>query len=523
MEPREILVAEDTELWRTALEAALVEAGYRVRSCADGMDALRALLDRPPDVLIADFLLPAIDGGRLCSLVKARGELKQVATVILTGTVVPGIAREALADADAVIGKGRLAETLARCVEVTGDLLEPDRRDAYKQIFVEPSPLTPREVTDKILGLNEYQDTLHAGLADTLFEVDEDRKILRVNPSAVRLVERPEHELVGLEVDEVLGIEPGGALARTLEAALAGRGPPAPGPVEHGLGERRLESLVSGISRPSRRPTAIMLTRDVTERRRTEAALREAEQHLQHASKMEAIGRLAGGVAHDFNNLLTAIKGYVGLLLTDPDASEPMRADLLQVRKAADRAVELTGQLLTFARREELKPEVVDLNALVQDMEGTLRQTLGQDVELVTALSEGLGRVEIDPVQLERVILNLAANARDAMPGGGRLVVATSNVTQKKQAGSRHSWLVEPGDYVSLTIADTGSGIDEEHLTHIFEPFFTTKEAGRGTGIGLSIAYSVVKQLGGEIQVHSTPGQGTVFNIYLPRRAPAGP
>jgi len=265
-----------------------------------------------------------------------------------------------------------------------------------------------------------------------------------------------------------------------------------------------------------------VLTRDVTERRRTEAALREAEQHLQHASKMEAIGRLAGGVAHDFNNLLTAIKGYVGLLLDDPDASEPMRADLLQVRKAADRAVELTGQLLTFARREELKPEVVDLNALVQDMEGTLRQTLGQDVELVIALSEGLGRVEIDPVQLERVILNLAANARDAMPGGGRLVVATSNVTQK-QAGSRRSWRVEPGDFVSLTIADTGSGIDEEHLTHIFEPFFTTKEAGRGTGIGLSIAYSVVKQLGGEIQVHTTPGQGTVFNIYLPRRAPAGP
>jgi signal transduction histidine kinase len=252
------------------------------------------------------------------------------------------------------------------------------------------------------------------------------------------------------------------------------------------------------------------------ERARAEEALRRTEAQLQQSQKMEAVGRLAGGVAHDFNNMLTVIRGYSELVLSRLGAGEPLRKELEEVKKAADRASGLTSQLLAFSRRQFIAAKTLDLNAIIHNMEGMLRRLLGEDiVELCTVLDPQTGQIKADPGQIEQVIMNLAVNARDAMPSGGRVTIETGNINFG-QEGYRAPLGLEPGRYVALIIRDTGLGMDEETQSHIFEPFFTTKEKGKGTGLGLSTVYGIVKQSGGYIEVESKPGRGAVFKIYFP-------
>jgi len=259
------------------------------------------------------------------------------------------------------------------------------------------------------------------------------------------------------------------------------------------------------------------------ERARTEGVLRETEAQLRQAQKMEAVGRLAGGVAHDFNNLLTVIRGYSELLLGRLGPTDAMRKDMEEIKKAADRASGLTRQLLAFSRRQFIAAKVVDLNALVANMDGMLRRLIGEDiVELCAELDASTGAIKADPGQVEQVIMNLVVNARDAMPTGGRLTIETRNVTIGK--GLRLDAVgVPPGSYVLLAVRDNGHGMDAEIRSHLFEPFFTTKEKGKGTGLGLSTVYGIVKQSGGNITVESAPGRGTTFRIYFPRVEPEVP
>jgi nitrogen-specific signal transduction histidine kinase/CheY-like chemotaxis protein len=253
------------------------------------------------------------------------------------------------------------------------------------------------------------------------------------------------------------------------------------------------------------------------ERARTEGVLRETEAQLRQAQKMEAVGRLAGGMAHDFNNILTVIRGYSELVLGRPGLTDAMRKDMEEVKKAADRATGLTRQLLAFSRRQFIAAKVLDLNALVANMDGMLRRLIGEDIiELSAELDASAGAIKADPGQVEQVIMNLVVNARDAMPKGGRLTIETRNVTIGKEA-SLDAVGVAPGSYVLLAVRDTGHGMDAETRSHLFEPFFTTKEKGKGTGLGLSTVYGIVKQSGGSIIVESAPGRGTTFRIYFPR------
>ena len=259
----------------------------------------------------------------------------------------------------------------------------------------------------------------------------------------------------------------------------------------------------------------MVLAADLTERKKLESQLRQAQ-------KMEAVGQLAGGVAHDFNNLLTAIIGYTSLLLKAVPSGDQKHEDLLEIDRAAARATELTQQLLAFSRRQMLQPTLLDLNAVLSDTMRMVGRLLGEQIELAILPDAGLGVVRADRGQIEQVIINLAVNARDAMPGGGKLTLETRNVRLDRNYASQHPGATE-GDFIMLAVTDTGIGMSPATQARIFEPFFTTKERGKGTGLGLSTVYGIIKQSGGTIYVYSEPERGTTFKIFLPRVMAPGP
>lgn len=273
---------------------------------------------------------------------------------------------------------------------------------------------------------------------------------------------------------------------------------------------RTLESSASTILKAGQIEKLVIVNRDITERKHLEEQFRQSQ-------KMEAVGRLSGGVAHDFNNLLGVIIGYGEVVQEGTATSSPLRSCVEEMLKAGQRAASLTRQLLAFSRQQMLEPRVLDLNAVVNDMEKMLKRLISEDIQLRTDLDGSLARIKADQGQIEQVMMNLVVNARDAMPSGGRLDIKTNNFYMDESFVRRYPYPVQIGDYVLLTVSDTGIGMDAATRTRVFEPFFTTKEKGKGTGLGLSTVYGVVKQSGGYIEVASEPGAGAEFKIYLPK------
>jgi PAS domain S-box-containing protein len=286
---------------------------------------------------------------------------------------------------------------------------------------------------------------------------------------------------------------------------------------QHGDGTRLDIAIDAGVERTPEGGTRIAsLCRNITERKRAEAQRKQLEEQLRGAQRMEAIGLLAGGVAHDFNNLLSVILCCTEFAMERVRENDRAREELLEVKKAGERAVALTRQILAFSRKQVLQPAVLNLNQIAAGVEKMLHRILGEDIDYVQVLAPNLGPVRADPGQIEQVLMNLVVNARDAMPDGGKLTIETRDVDLDEEYAARHL-SVKPGPYVQFAVSDTGCGMDKQTQTRIFEPFFTTKERGKGTGLGLSTVYGIVKQSGGNIWVYSEPGQGTTFKIYLPR------
>jgi PAS domain S-box-containing protein len=346
--------------------------------------------------------------------------------------------------------------------------------------------------------------------SDAIFILDLEGRILEANRSAEVMLGLSRDQLRGADYRRFALAEDRDEVARHL-ARLAATGSERAG--SHrlaGTGDRQFEVELSGsVVEIAGIRVLLAIVRDVTERNRLEDQLRQVQ-------KMEAIGQLAAGVAHDFNNLITIVKGYAQITLRALKPGDPLRAGIEQIEKASDRATALTRQLLSFSRRQVVRPRLIDLDAVVAEMEPMLRRLVGEDIDLAVVRDPALGRVQAHEEQMEQILLNLVVNARDAMPDGGRLTIETADV-ELDEAYARQHVGVEAGGYVMLAVSDTGCGMDSRTQAHIFEPFFTTKEAGKGTGLGLSTVYGIVKQSRGNVWVYSEVGRGTTFKVYLPR------
>ncbi|WP_438011513.1 ATP-binding protein [Sorangium sp. So ce321] len=365
---------------------------------------------------------------------------------------------------------------------------------------------------------------LFRAIPDLCFRLDDELRIVDCNEPRLSELHAAPEALLGKRMAEALPGELGEQLERaTREAREAG----AVVALEHALpgavGERHVEARMM----PFLDGHALVLIRDITERRRTEEALRQREERSRESQKMEALGRLAGGIAHDFNNMLMVMLGYGELLLRRLGPDSALRRDALQITKAGERAAALTRQLLAMSRRKALQREVLDINAVVLDMQTMLQRLIGENIDLQTNVGRDLGSIKADKSQLEQVLLNLVVNARDAMPRGGKLVVETSlgepgaSSTAKSFAPAERDEDAAPAaggpPYVVLSVTDSGHGMDQDTLSHLFEPFFTTKARGKGTGLGLATVYGIVSQSGGLIEVESEVERGATFRVYLPR------
>jgi PAS domain S-box-containing protein len=362
--------------------------------------------------------------------------------------------------------------------------------------------------------MRESRELLHAvieGSLDAVFAKDRDGRYIFMNTVAATVLRRRPEDVVGKRDLDLFPAERARAFEEADRRILETGEPLVFEDTDNAWGGTRTFLVTKGPLRlaDGRIAGVFGVARDITDRKAIEEQFRQAQ-------KMEAVGRLAGGVAHDFNNILTAILGTCQLLERALPPHSPARDDVSEIRRAGLRAADLTRQLLAYSRRQVLAPKVLSLNGVVRGLELMLRRLLGEDVELVTSLAPDLGAVRADPGQVEQVILNLAVNARDAMPHGGQLTLATARVDLDAKAVQEHSGTA-PGCYAALDVRDTGIGMPPEVRAHLFEPFFTTKEVGKGTGLGLATVYGIVKQSGGFISVVSEVGDGATFRVYLPR------
>jgi two-component system cell cycle sensor histidine kinase/response regulator CckA len=456
--------------------------------------ALAAFDTQSFDVAFFDYSLGARDGVSLLREIRQRGVLTPV--IVLTGRGAEEVAMKAGA-ADYLSKSNLSVEALESAIRHSLALHAEEQHRLHAEAAVRAS--------------EERFRALVENSSDALLLIDAEGRVSYLTASSERHLGWKRDQMVGRSIFDFVHPDDRDLVGQRMADAVEHPLRPVTQEIrfQHADGDWRIMEGV-GVNRLNDPSVGAIVVnaRDVTERRKLEDQLRQSQ-------KMEAVGQLAGGVAHDFNNLLTAILGYCSLMLDEIPQEDPLRQDLMEIQAAGERAAALTRQLLAFSRRQMLQPQVVDINTLIRQLEKLLRRLISEDVELVTSLSTDLHAVRVDTASIEQILVNLAVNARDAMPVGGQLTIETSNVDIDEAYSLTHASML-PGAYVMLAVGDTGRGMDATTRTRVFEPFFTTKEQGRGSGLGLATVYGIVKQSNGFIWVYSEVGHGTVFKVYLP-------
>jgi PAS domain S-box-containing protein len=484
---------DDAEL----VHRTLVREGLScdIRRVASRDEFVSALAAGGIDLVLSDFALPSFDGLTALALVREAGD--EIPFILVSGTLGEETAIDSLRSGatDYVLKTrlSRLAPAVARAVK------EARERERRRQ-------------SEASLGESEARfRTVFEKLPVGMVLFGRDLVVAETNPAHCRMGSWVREEIVGRDYRDLIWADDRDEFTRRVDDLFSER--------------RQLHELEQRYRGKNGSPVWGAVTTSLTRfdggkvtlglavvQDRTES--KSLEEQLRQAQKLEALGRLAGGVAHDFNNLLSVIMGYSEVTLHKLDRDSPIYTSVEEVKKAGERATALTRQLLAFSRKQVLQPKVLDLNEVVVGMDRMLRRMIGEDVDLVTRLTPELDRVECDPGQVEQIIMNLVINARDAMPEGGRVLLETANVVFDRETDNRAD--ARSGHHVALTVTDTGHGMDEATRARIFEPFFTTKGPEKGTGLGLSTVYGIVKQSGGDVWLYSEPGCGTTFKVYLP-------
>jgi signal transduction histidine kinase len=481
-----LVVDDDAQMLRT-IKDILRLRGYTAVIAATGREALEATreMSEAPAVALVDLQLPDMDGIELIGRLREIAALTEV--VILTGNASIDSAVRALREnSNDYLLKPVQPEQLVGTIERASERWQ--RRRA--EVAMRDSEERLRLIFDHV--------------SDALFIADDSGRIIDANPAACALSSQSLENIQALTMAQVLpesSRQGGTEHSFTSSPHRSGLASETQGQNDNRVLDVRSTAFAPGVR--------VYTVRDLTRQRKL-------EDQLVQAQKMEAVGQLAGGVAHDFNNLLTVIMSYSSMLLADMGANDAVRSDIQEISDAAGRAAALTRQLLAFSRKQVLQMRAVNINAVVTDVERMLRRLIGEDILLTTHLDPDLALINADPGQLEQVLINLAVNARDAMPGGGDLTITTDNVELSDEHGDRHLGAAS-GNYVMLAVTDTGSGMTKDVQQRLFEPFYTTKGPGKGTGLGLATVHGIVKQSGGDVYVYSELGHGTTFKVYFPR------
>lgn len=530
-----ILSLEDSTRDFELIKERLIDAGYQLHmERVESEDVFTgSLRDKVWDLILADFKLPGFDA---FGALRIRNEIcPDTPFICVSGSIGEETAIELLKSGavDYVIKDrpDRLPFAVGRALEERREKKirqqkDEALKDAYRQL--KASQAATLSILEDLKAENQARQARESELQKVTMAVEQAGEMVMITDShgTIQYVNPAFTAVTGYSREEAIGQNP--RLLKSgkqdLEFYQEMRATLRDGRTFHGsmVNKRKDGTLYTEDATISPVKDAsgqilnyVAVKRDVTEHLRAEEERVKLEEQFQQAQKVESIGRLAGGVAHDFNNLLSIILGYSEMVLSKLNPNDPLREDICEILEAGQRSAALTRQLLAFSRKQTLQPEVLDLNQLVRDLEKMLHRLIGEDIQLELALAENIGRVKVDPGQIDQVLMNLVINARDAMPRGGKLLIETRSVELDYTYTMNHPGS-KAGKYVMLAVTDTGCGMSREISGQIFDPFFTTKEKDKGTGLGLSTVYGIVKQSDGNIWVYSEPGQGTTFKMYFP-------